>query len=78
MKDVLEFLENIGANSTLNRVNDVAYKSFVKSMSFNADIENAIVSRDFKTLESVVGSTGEFVCAICVPGEEPSDLKVAA
>ena len=78
MKKVLEFLENMGSNSTVNCVNDTDYKAFVRSMAFDTNVESAIFNRDTAALETAVGNTDKFVCAVCLPDGELSDLSAAA
>lgn len=78
MKNVLDFLESVGANSAVNRLDVVEFEAFVSSMAFNADINNALLNRDTNALESATGNQNKFVCMVFVPDTESSKLKIAA
>lgn len=78
MKNVLDFLESVGENSAVNRLNAVEFEAFVDSMAFDVDIKNALISRDTNALESATGNQSNFVCMVFVPDTESSKLKTAA
>jgi len=77
MTDVIDFLERLGQDATLRRAPLERALDGVGGTGLSAEVRAALVSRDQKALEELLGSRN-VCCMINAPieEEEPKDVPV--
>lgn len=71
MKNVINFLEKMGARSDLKNLEGDLLQKVLNPLDLDETIQSAIVLRDNAALEELLGVRNKIVCAIC-PAEEPT------
>jgi hypothetical protein len=71
MRDVIEFLEELGKNADL-RLDLVDFESLLTNDDFDPEVKKAILEKDSKALELLLNARSKIVCMI-VPAKEDED-----
>jgi len=72
MTDVIDFLERLGQDATLRRVPLESALREVGGTGLSAEVRAALVARDQRALESVLG-TSNVCCMVNAPVEEEQE-----
>ena len=76
MSDVIDFLERLGGDAALRRAPLATALDGVGGTGLSAEVRAALVARDQRLLEKLLG-TGNVCCMINAPVEEEQDAQPA-
>ena len=79
MSNVIDFLERLGNDAQLRHASDSALEQALINAQIDPAVREAILLRDQRRLESLLGATTNVCCVIYAPmheeGDEPEDDK---
>ena len=73
MDKIINLLEKLGANSTMQHADEAQLQSVVNPLNLDAEVQAAILARDNQALEMLLGVRNKVVCAVCPAEDEPAD-----
>ena len=75
MKNAIRFLERMGQDSTLRYALPDSVEAAMTTASIEPVLRHAIVSRDERVLEKLLGADGNVCCMIQVADDDEADSK---
>lgn len=73
MSNVIDFLERLGKDAELQRASDAELEQALIGAQIDPAIREAILLRDQRRLESLLGANPNVCCMIIVPAREEDD-----
>jgi hypothetical protein len=73
MSNVIDFLERLGKDAHLRRASDPELEQALIRAQIDPAVREAILLRDQRRLESLLGATANVCCAIYAPLHEEDD-----
>ena len=79
MSNIIDFLERLGTDAQFTRGSDVALEQALASAQIDPQVRDAILMRDQRRLETLLGANPNVCCMIIAPAreEEPEDDEKA-
>jgi hypothetical protein len=75
MSNVIDFLERLGKDAQLRHASDQELEQALIGAQIDPAVREAILLRDQRRLESVLGASPNICCAIYAPVREDDDEK---
>src|SRR5688572_11495668 len=73
MSNIIDFLERLGKDAHLRRASDVELEQALVGAHIDPEVRDAILSRDQRRLESLLGANPNVCCMIHSPLREEDD-----
>jgi hypothetical protein len=64
MANVIQFLESMGRNGTMNRLSQAGYATAISGSGLDATAQNALIDRNPQALAALLGARDQMRCFI--------------
>jgi len=73
MSDLIELLERLGQDARLRHAAPADFERHLRDLGFDLAERTALIARDGRSLESLLGIDGEVCCLIYMPRDIPDE-----